>query len=235
MTRVAEVELYPPVKAYLERIGYHVSAEVAHCDVAAVKDDKLVIVELKSAANLTLLIQATERQSITDAVYVALPEPARRNGHFRGVERLLKRLGLGLITVRFSPLGASADKRFDPAPHPAKGRAARRRAVLDELAGRKDEGNIGGSTRVPIMTAYRETAIFIACCLERLGPLSTRRLRALGAGEKTTAILSRDYYGWFERVARGVYRVTPRGIEAISHYPQQKQRTLSLIGDELGT
>lgn len=213
------------------RHGYDVSAEVGHCDIAAVKDDELIVIELKRSANLTLLIQATERQRITDAVYVALPEPARNSRHFLGVERLLKRLGLGLITVRFGPLGPAADKRFDPAPVLGNVRGNKRNAVLREIAGRSENFNVGGSHQTAIMTAYRETALFIACCLERLGPSSTRDLRALGTGAKTTSVLARNHYGWFERVSRGVYRITPPGIAAVHRHPALRARALAKLAE----
>ena len=36
------------------------------------------------------------------------------------------------------------------------------------------------------MTAYRENAIFIACCLEKEGVLSATELKGLGTGDKPT-------------------------------------------------
>ena len=49
-----ETELYLPVKAFLEAQGYRVRGEVKNCDIAATKDDELLIVELKTSANMTL-------------------------------------------------------------------------------------------------------------------------------------------------------------------------------------
>ena len=45
-----ETELYPPVKAYMEQRGYLVRSEVRDCDLAAVKDGHLVVVEGQSAS-----------------------------------------------------------------------------------------------------------------------------------------------------------------------------------------
>lgn len=224
-----ETDLYQPVQEFLVRHGYTVSGEVRDCDIAASRGDELVVVELKVSANLKLLIQATDRQALTDRVYVALPEPGRRDSHFRGVERLLRRLGLGLITVRFGPLGAAADLRFEPASNAVQKKAKRRNAVMEELAGRSQHTNIGGSSGTQIMTAYRESAIFIACCLEYLGPSSTRDLRALGTGDKTTSILASNYYGWFSRVERGIYKLTQDGAEALKEYPKIKQKALARL------
>ena len=71
--RMLESDLYQPVKDYLEKHGYTVRGEVKHCDMVAIKGDELIVVELKTGANMTLLVQATERQSISDSVYVAIP------------------------------------------------------------------------------------------------------------------------------------------------------------------
>ncbi len=44
----SETELYAPVKAYLEQLGYEVRGEVRHCDLVAVREEEPpLIVELK--------------------------------------------------------------------------------------------------------------------------------------------------------------------------------------------
>lgn len=224
-----ETDLFQPVRQYLLHQGYDVSAEVKDCDVVATRGAELIVIELKTTANIRLLIQAVERQKVTPSVYVALPEPGRRNSHFRGVEHLLRRLGLGLMTVRFGPLGPAVIQCFEPAPLAPAIQPNKQNAVLQEIAGRSESLNVGGSNNTKIMTAYRETALFIACCLERLGPCTPGALRALGTGERTTSILSKNYYGWFERVSRGVYRVTRDGIAASHRYPALRTRALARL------
>ena len=76
-----ESDLYLPVKDYLEKHGYRVRGEVKNCDVVATKEDDLIVVELKTSVSMTLLVQATERQSISDSVYVAVPKPGKSNRH----------------------------------------------------------------------------------------------------------------------------------------------------------
>jgi len=71
-----ESDLFKPIKKYLETSGYKVRAEVKNCDITATKDDELIIIELKLSVNIQLLIQATDRQRITDSVYVAIPRTA---------------------------------------------------------------------------------------------------------------------------------------------------------------
>ena len=52
-----ETSLYPVVKQFLEKAGYHVKGEVNGCDAVAVKDDEpqqLAMVEMKRGFNLDL-------------------------------------------------------------------------------------------------------------------------------------------------------------------------------------
>ena len=206
-----ETELSAPVKAYLESHGYQVNCEVKDCDIVATKGDDLIIVELKTSVNLTLLVQATKRQSISDSVYVAVPAPTKRNRQWRGTLTVLKRLEIGLLLVEEGAMGMLVSKQFDPVPYQRKKNTRSRRALLTEVADRSGDYNVGGSTRTTLMTAYRENAILIACCLAKLGPSSPKSLRNLGTGDKTTSILSANHYGWFQRVEKGVYELTDQG------------------------
>ena len=206
-----ETELSAPVKAYLEFHGYQVNCEVKDCDIVATRGDDLIIVELKTSVNLTLLVQATKRQSISDSVYVAVPAPTKRNRQWRGTLTVLKRLEIGLLLVEEGAMGMAVSKQFDPIPYQRKKNTRSRRALLTEVADRSGDYNVGGSTKTTLMTAYRENAILIACCLSKLGPSSPKSLRNLGTGDKTTSILSANHYGWFQRVEKGVYELTDQG------------------------
>ena len=77
MADFKETDLYEPIRAFLEEEGYQVQAEVKDCDIAAVKDGQLVIVELKKSFNLKLVYQGLERQSLTEQVFVAIPRPKK--------------------------------------------------------------------------------------------------------------------------------------------------------------
>ena len=77
MTEFKETDLYEPIRAFLEEEGYQVQAEVKHCDIAAEKNGRLVVVELKRAFGLKLVYQGLERQSLTDEVFVAIPRPKK--------------------------------------------------------------------------------------------------------------------------------------------------------------
>ncbi len=212
-----ETDLYPPVKRYLEYQGYTVRGEVRDCDVVACKADHVIVVELKRALTTLLLIQAVDRQSVADAVYVAVPRPIRANDtHWRGIRRLLQRLELGLLFVS-EKSGDHAvilvQQPVAPASRAAGKKAKRARtALLEEFHGRSSDHNSGGSSGRPLVTAYRERAVRIARVLRQHGPQSTRQLRAaFGTGKQTTSILYRNVYDWFAPVARGVYGLTDKG------------------------
>jgi hypothetical protein len=212
-TAIAETSLYEPVRDWLAAAGYTVRAEVRHCDVVAVRDGELVAIELKTALGLELLMQAARRQRYADSVYVAVPRPAKRK-RWRDTLHLLRRLELGLILVADSGVQIA----LHPVPYRRQRRSGERRAVLTELAGRSGDYNRGGSTRATLVTAYRESALRIACALAEAGPSSPRRLRALGTCESTQSILYSNFYGWFERIAQGTYALSGSGRKALVDY-----------------
>ena len=220
-----ETDLFPAVRDYLARNGYEVRAEVKHCDVTARKGDDLILIELKRGFSTDLLIQAAARQRATDSVYVALPHPpcGGWSKRWRGIKHLLRRLELGLLFVQ----GPEVEVVFHPAPFQRQKRKAVRRAIIEEIAGRSADDNTGGSRGVKLVTAYREAAIYVACCLERRGELRPKELRALGASPKTQSILASNFYGWFERVDRGVYRLTAAGRAALTEHAAVAARCIA--------
>lgn len=223
-TKKYEKDLFKPVQKYFSKEGYEVFGEVNDCDVVAVKDEELVIIELKLHLNTDLLIQATNRQRMTDQVYIAVPKPKikRNSKKWHDLCHLIKRLELGLIFITFYKSRTDLEVIFPPGPFDRK-RAInsykkRREKLLEEVRGRHINDNIGGSSGEKIMTAYKESCIHIAYLLHELGPLSPKKLRELGTGEKTLSILNQNFYGWFERVSRGVYQISEQGKEALQTY-----------------
>ncbi len=218
--QLRETDLYGPVHDWLAARGYAVRGEVKDCDIVATRGDELVVVELKRGFSVDLLLQATQRQRVADSVYVALPKPDPwpRGARWRHIEHLLRRLELGLILVSFATPVPLVDVVFHPQPCQRRRSTGKRRAILQEVAGRSGDRNQGGSSRRGIVTAYREQAVFIACCLDKHGPLSPEQLRELGAGPKTPSILRRNVYGWFERVRVGEYALREEGREALAAY-----------------
>ena len=220
-----ETELYRPVYDYLVRQGHTVHSEVKNCDITAVKGNELVVVEMKTSFNLKLLAQGVRRQRAADSVYLAIPVPrgGKRSPGWRDMCMLLRRLEMGLILVSpdtehpveivFHP------HTFDRLKSSRTGKKLRK-DIIREAEARYADYNEGGSTRRKLMTAYRENSVFIACCLMKYGQLSPAQLKKLGTGNKTASILAKNYYGWFERAARGLYNLHARTEQDLGEYPE---------------
>ncbi len=203
-----EAALYGPVKALLEAQGYIVKGEIVGCDVVGVRDEEPpVVVELKRVFGLALVLQGIDRLALTDAVYLAVGAWPRRPA---AVRTLCRRLGLGLIVI--------ADERaevvLDPLPYRPRKSRGRTARLLDDHRRRVGDPTCGGSVRRPIMTAYRQEAMRCAARLDAC-PATLRAIRAGGDVPHAGRILQANVYGWFERVERGVYILSPRGRRAL--------------------
>lgn len=221
-----EKDLYAPVKGYLESLGYEVKGEVKSCDMTALRDGELIVVELKRGFTLELIYQALDRQRIADGVYVAVPLPKRgyMAPHIKEMEALCRRLELGLIYVGFTVKGLP---QVDVAVHPKEAAQPRRdkkrrMAVIREHESRTGSSNTGGVTRRKILTAYKEQALLTARLLRENGPMQVLEVKKAGGPPNAASILSRNVLGWFEREPAGkgryLYRVTPKGLDALEEY-----------------
>jgi hypothetical protein len=213
-----ETELYEPVKRFLEAAGYVVKGEVGGCDLVGIAEGEpplVVVCELKQSFNLELILQAVDRQAQSDEVWIAARASLRGKGResdhrFRD---LCRRLGLGMLGVGSTDI---IEIIVSPvAPLPRKNTRKRIRLV-EEHRRRKGDPTAGGSTRKPIMTAYRQQALACAAAL-RDGPLRPRDLKA--TTPIAAKILLHNVYGWFDRIDRGVYALTPSGHEALDRWP----------------
>jgi hypothetical protein len=225
MKKLQEVDLYKPIQTYFLHEEYEVYGEVKDCDIAAVKGDELVVIELKLTLSVDLLIQAAKRQRLTDQVYIAIPKPKYRLNSRLWTDKchLIRRLELGLIVVSFSGKRAKAEIVFPPTPFNRRKsnglNKLKREKIMKEIKGRSADFNVGGSNRTKIMTAYKENCIQIACYLENFGLLSPKALIQMGTGNKTSSILTKNYYGWFERIKRGTYVISAKGKQEVREYP----------------
>lgn len=225
-TKIFETDMYTPVRDYLEKQGYTVHSEVKNCDITAVKGEELIVVEMKTSFNLKLLVQAVKRQRAADSVYVAVPIPkGSRSSHTRrDMHILLRRLELGLIMVKTDREKPEAEVVFHPDTFDRlkslRSGKKQRRSIIRETEARYGDYNTGGSAKRKLMTAYRENAVHIACCMARFGQLSPAQMKRLGTGIKTSAILSKNFYGWFKKVARGRYDLCPECHEYLKNYPE---------------
>lgn len=217
-----ECDLYESVRELFAGEGYKVNAEVCDCDVTAIKDDELVIIELKLALSVKLFAQALERQKTGAKVYVAVPKPKGFSPRkFRDVLYVIKKLELGLIFVTLRDDFSFAEKVIEPQPFkPVGKRYYERKKIIKEINGRKLDTNTGGVTRKKIATAFTEKCIFIACVLERFGALSPKQISEYIGGEPVGGLLYRNNYGWFDRPQKGVYDINDKCRAEISDYPE---------------
>lgn len=220
-----ETELYEPVKRMLEEQGYAVKGEVNGCDLVAMRSDgpEPVIVELKKSFNLQLVYQLIRRLAMSPLVYAAVEYgPSKRpgGGTWNDAIRLCRKLGIGLIGVRFYKRKPPEAYVLCKPGETAIERKARRKAerLVREFDNRSGDFNTGGSTGKPIVTAYRERALRAAAVLEREGPLPPRELRARLHDARIGNLLRDNVYGWFHRVEHGVYGLTDTGRKALAAY-----------------
>jgi hypothetical protein len=216
-----ETSLYLPVKKFLEAAGYEVKGEVGHCDLVGLSDADppvVVICELKMTFNLDLILQAVDRASISDEVWIAAKVSARGKGREsdKRYRDLCRRLGIGMLGV--SDLGDVSIIVSSVSPMP-RTNPKRKTRLVREHRRRHGDPTAGGGSKAPIMTAYRQQALICADALKN-GPLRPRDIKAL-APDAGRIMLS-NVYGWFERMGKGVYQLTDAGHQAIIRWPQAR-------------
>ncbi|MEM6615634.1 MAG: DUF2161 family putative PD-(D/E)XK-type phosphodiesterase [Pseudomonadota bacterium] len=225
MTRAAETELYEPVKRFLERQGYSVKGEVGEADIVAVRgDEDPVIVELKTGFSLALFHQAIDRLNVSDTVYVAVPRGEGRafQKSLKANHKLCRRLGLGLLVVRLKD--GFVEPIIDPGPYAPRKSNAKSMRLLKEFEKRVGDPMEGGSTRKPMMTAYRQDALRCLHILNQNGPTKAAEVAALTNVPLARRLMADNHYGWFDRVDRGVYSPSPKGERALIDYADQIAR-----------
>jgi hypothetical protein len=209
-----ETSLYPPVKRFLENLGFHVKGEVCGCDLVALRGEeppRVVIGELKLGFNLELLLQGVNRTAACDEIWLAVRLRGRRGrAHDPRVLKLCRLLGFGLLSVSMT---GSVEVLVEPGPWRPRSDHRRRLRLVDEHRRRVGDPALGGMTKSPIMTAYRQRALACAASLSN-GPRRTSELKTIVPD--APKILLHNVYGWFRRVERGVYGLTPAGTTALA-------------------
>ncbi|WP_307281907.1 DUF2161 domain-containing phosphodiesterase [Labrys wisconsinensis] len=214
-----ETALYLPIKRFLETLGFAVKGEVGGCDLVALREGDppfVVVGELKLAFNLELVLQGVDRAAACDEVWLAARISARGQGRENDTRfrNLCRRLGFGMLGV--APDGAVSILVSPAAPTPRRD-PRRRSRLVDEHRRRRGDPAAGGSSRAPIMTAYRQQALTCAALLAD-GARRPRDLRP--AAPDAAKILRGNVYGWFERLAPGLYGLTAAGEAALRRWPQ---------------
>jgi hypothetical protein len=212
-----ETTLYFPIKRFLEGMGFEAKGEVCGCDVVALDKGvpaSVIIAELKLAFTLELLLQAVDRLPACDDVWLAVRASRRGGGRESDarVRRLCRLLGFGLLTVSAT---GNVEIIVEPGPWRPPRDPKRRSRIVEEHKKRWGDPALGGSTRRPIMTAYRQQALDCARALA-VSPGRPRDLKA--TAPDAPKILQRNVYGWFARIERGRYGLTDLGRAALARW-----------------
>jgi len=163
---------------------------------------------------------------LTDDVYLAVGVPRKPapgslwSRERRSILKLCRRLGLGLLAVRepTARVPALVEPLLDPVPYRPRADKRRQGRLLQEYARRVGDPNTGGVSQRPIVTAYRQDALRCAAHLAEHGPTKAADVKAATGVERAAVLMRHDVYGWFERVERGVYTLSPKGREALPTY-----------------
>jgi hypothetical protein len=131
---------------------------------------------MKRGFTLDLLLQATDRMRTADEVWMAVPAARQGRHRDRRVRRLCRLLGFGLMTVNVDR--DRVEVLAEPGPYRPRPDQKRRTRLLKEYTARKGDPSPGGSSRQPVMTAYRQQALACAALLQT-GPRRPRDLRAV--------------------------------------------------------
>ena len=162
------------------------------------------------------MLQAVDRLTISDAVYIAFRIGKGQSGAWRArnrqVKSLLRRLGLGLLTV--SARG-NVVPVLDPAPYRPRPGGERRERLLREFAERVGDPEAGGSASRQRLTAYRQDALRCARPLADAGVLKVGALREHAGVARAGPIVRDNHYGWFDRVKTGHYDLSPKGQQEL--------------------
>lgn len=232
-----EKDLYLPIKAFFQSQSYDVFGEVKDIDVIAKSGDNIVAIELKTALNLELILQGSKRQRLTDDVFLAVPKPTgrmQRGKSFKDKLYLIKRLGLGLLYVDTSLSPNKIIVVFEPSLLDIKRSQQRykkkRETLFKEIQARHMDYNIGGS-RGKIITAYKEASLRILKALEDGQPHSTKDIRYVSGVKQSTTILYNNHHGWYEKVERAVYCISPYGEKALIEHCKLIDSMLSQTSD----
>jgi hypothetical protein len=214
-----ESSLYLPVKRFLERLGFEVKGEICGCDLVALRAGEpgaVVIGELKLTFTLELVLQAVDRTAACDEVWLAVRASHRGRGREQDprTRKLCRYLGFGLLSV--SARG-KVDVLVEPVPWRPRRDGKRRSRIVQEHRRRQGDPVAGGSTRQPLMTAYRQQALACAAILAQ----GAARPRDLKPGlPDAPKILLRNVYGWFVRVERGLYVLSDSGKAALVRWAE---------------
>ncbi len=217
--KYSESDLYKPVKAYFESLGYEVKSEIKDCDAVAIKGDEIIVIEMKLHFNISLVFQGMDRQKITNNVYLAVPKLKGRVGYrnMLKMEKLTKKLGLGLIILSLDSNVNTVNIPVVP-QHEGRVNYSKKKKIVKEFEGRTFDLNTGGTNRKKIATAYKENLIKLLCILEFEGESKASHLvKKYNVSPDTNRMFYNDYFKWFKKGEKfGHYNLSEKGSKALN-------------------
>lgn len=229
-----ETDLFEPIKEYFEKQGFTCDGEVLDIDLYMEKGDEKAAVELKQELNFRVFQQAALRQKQVEMVYIGTFTPKNMRSHaFKDKLYLLKRLGIGLIVVskKTGEVQIVSEPVVSELSAFQKRNTKKSETLSKEFNKRKTKNNTGGVHGKKLITSYREDALLVLDSLAELGGEEKNTVVRNSSGiKKTSEILRNNYYGWFEKVETGLYRITDKGYNALEEFEDTifKLRTMNV-------
>lgn len=227
-----EKDLFMPIKAYFEALNFTVDGEVKGIDMYMEKAGEYAAVELKTTLDFRVVQQAALRQKVCDTVYIGTFCPKNmRSTAFRDKLYLLKRLGIGLITV--SKRSGTVNIVNEPVVSELSSfqlhNKSKKDAVTKEFNKRRAKNNIGGVNHTKLVTGYREDALLVLNALCELGgEAKAVEIHKLSGVDKSASILRMNHYHWFLRDRiKGTYALTEAGYDALEEFEEVLKKLLT--------
>lgn len=218
-----EKDLFQPIKDFFTKQGYTCDGEVGDIDLYMEREGETAAVELKVSLDFRAVQQAALRQKLVDSVYIGIPTPKDFNSRaFKDKLYLLKRLGIGLVTVseRSGYVSVANEAVVSELITFRRRNTAKSEALSKEFGKRRVKNNTGGVHCTKLMTGYRENALLVLDALCELGGEATAKdVRIRSGVDKAATILRANYYKWFAHDrARGTYRLVEAGYAAFEEF-----------------
>ncbi len=213
-----EYEMFPMIKSYFESMGYKVNAEVKDCDVTAVRGDELVVVEMKTSLNITVLYQALERKKVTPLVYIAVPKPKKNyRKSILKMKNLLNKLQMGLLII--DVVNGACVSFLEPEEDKSQRQNNVKKAkIVKEISRREVDENLGGVNKTKILTAHKELGIALCVVIEKEGVVTSKVLRdRYGFDKDVNTYLHRNFHRWFKKVATATYELSTEGKKLLEN------------------
>ena len=114
------------------------------------------------------------------------------------------------------------DVLADPIPFTPRKSQKKVKALQKAFTRLRGDPNAGGATRHGLVTGYRQDAIACARFLAVHGPSTGARIKEWAEVPEATRIMAADHYGWFRRVSRGIYDLTPKGRQGLADWSESE-------------